>query len=206
MAKKKMTAEITDVALFNELSLLIEKSKQKAVSQARSAVTLLFWQVGTRINKEILHQKRADYGKQIISTLSIKLSEKYGRNFELRNLRRMLQFAEQFPDKKIVSPLATQLSWSHFIELLPLQTEEAKLFYAQEAIEQNFGTKELIKHIEQKDYERIQIANTQLSPVLKVPLNTFKDPYLFDFFGLKSDYLEKDLEDAILREFENFII
>ncbi|GHV03701.1 hypothetical protein FACS189485_07520 [Spirochaetia bacterium] len=108
----------------------------------KSAVTLLFWQVGTRINKEILHQKRADYGKQIVLTLSVKLSEKYGRNFELRNLRRMLQFAEQFPDKKIVSTLSTQLSWSHFIEFLPLQTSDAKLFYAQEAANQGFGIRE----------------------------------------------------------------
>jgi predicted nuclease of restriction endonuclease-like (RecB) superfamily len=206
MANKKETSLLPIDSLYNEISLLIEKSKQKAISQAKSAVTLLFWQVGTRINKEILHQKRADYGKQIVSTLSVKLSEKYGRNFELRNLRRMLQFAEQFPDKKIVSPLATQLSWSHFIELLPLQTTDAKLFYAHEAIEQNFGTKELRKHIEQKDYERVQIANTKLTKNSKIPLNTFKDPYILDFFDLKTAYLEKDVEDAILRDLESFIL
>jgi predicted nuclease of restriction endonuclease-like (RecB) superfamily len=118
----------------------------------------------------------------------------------------MLQFAEQFPDKKIVSPLATQLSWSHFIEILPLQTTDAKLFYAHEAIEQNFGTKELRKHIEQKDYERTQIANTKITKNSKIPLNTFKDPYILDFFDLKTAYLEKDVEDAILRDLESFIL
>jgi hypothetical protein len=71
--------------------------------------------------------------------LAEKLSAKYGRNFELRNLRRMMQFASEFPEKKIVSTLSTQLSWSHIIELLPLQSIEAKLFYVNETIGQGLG-------------------------------------------------------------------
>ena len=98
--------------LYKELSLLIEKSKQKAVSQVKSTVNILFWQVGRKINDEILHNKRAEYGAQIVSNLAERLSAKYGRSFELRNLRRMMQFADEFPDKKIVSTLSTQLSWS----------------------------------------------------------------------------------------------
>jgi hypothetical protein len=79
---------------------------------------LLFWQIGTRINIDILDNKRADYGKQIVSHLATQLSEKYGRSFEVRNLRRMMQFAEQFLDFEIVSQTATQLSWACFIEIL----------------------------------------------------------------------------------------
>ncbi|MDI9308829.1 MAG: DUF1016 N-terminal domain-containing protein [Limnohabitans sp.] len=78
------------------ISLLIEQSKHKAVIQSNSILTQLFWQVGTKINDSILENKRADYGKQIVVTLSRQLTEKYGRNFEEKNLRRMLQFAEQF--------------------------------------------------------------------------------------------------------------
>ena len=89
---------------------------------------MLFWHIGTRINKEILQNKRADYGKQIVSTLSTQLKDRYGRNFELGNLRRMMQFAEQFADLSIVATLSRQLSWSHFRELIPLKTNEVKMF------------------------------------------------------------------------------
>ncbi|MCL2231493.1 MAG: PDDEXK nuclease domain-containing protein [Treponema sp.] len=204
MAKKVDSDE--EHALFRELSFLIEKSKQKAVSQVKSTANVLFWEVGKRINNEILHSKRAEYGAQVIANLAEKLSVNYGRSFELRNLRRMMQFAGEFPDKKIVSTLSTHLSWSHVIELLPLQTTDAKLFYAHEAIEHNFGIRELRKSIAAKTFERTQIANTQISEKSKIPKNTFKDPYLFDFFDLHSAYLEKDVETAILRDLESFIL
>lgn len=78
--------------LFNEIAQLIEQSQRQVVVQANSTLTLLFWQIGSRINKEILHNKRAEYAKQVVSTLSVQLTNKYGRNFEEKNLRRMLQF------------------------------------------------------------------------------------------------------------------
>jgi predicted nuclease of restriction endonuclease-like (RecB) superfamily len=212
MGKKKALMEKdtteknpTDV-LFKELSSLIEKSKQKAVSQVNCTVTVLFWQIGKRINEKVLQNKRAEYGAQIISNLAEKLSTKYGRNFELRNLRRMLQFAEEFPDRKIVSTLSTQLNWSHIIELLPLKTLDSKLYYANAIIEQGLGVRELRKNIATKTFERIQIANTQISKRSKIPKSTFKDPYMFDFFDLQNAYLEKDVETAILRELESFIL
>jgi hypothetical protein len=131
MADNTNSLSISENELFNELSQLIEQSKQQVAAQANSAVTILFWQVGNRINQEILQNKRAEYAKQIVSTLSTQLRERYGNNFEVKNLRRMIQFANQFTDFQIVVPLARQLSWSHFVELLPLKTMEAKLFYAQ---------------------------------------------------------------------------
>ena len=124
MAKKRTIINISkstgiDEVLFKDLSLLIEKSKQKVLSQVKSVVNLLFWQVGKRINDEILDNKRAEYGAQIIPNLAEKLSAKYGRNFDEKNLRRMLQFAECFPEKKIVVTLSRQLSWSHFLAITP---------------------------------------------------------------------------------------
>jgi len=122
---------ISEDTLYKELSYLIEKSKQKVVSQVKSTVNILFWQVGKKINDEILHNKRAEYGSQIVANLAARLTVQFGRSFELKNLRHMMQFAEQFPDRKIVVPLARQLSWSHIILLLPLKTIEEKVFYAQ---------------------------------------------------------------------------
>jgi len=193
-------------SLYKDLSLLIEKSKRKAITQAKSTVNLLFWQIGKRINDEILNNKRAEYGAQVISKLAEKLSAEYGRSFELRNLRRMMQFADEFPDKKIVSTLSTQLTWSHIVELLPLKSIEAKLFYANETIVQVLGVRELRKSIDVKTFERTKIANTQISKKSKIPLNTFKDPYMLDFLGLQNAYLERDIEEAILRDLESFIL
>jgi hypothetical protein len=122
MAKKKETSLAPIDSLYNDISTLIEKSKQKAISQANSAVNMLFWYVGARINTEILKNERAEYGRQVIVNLAERLTVKYGRSYEEKNLRRMMQFAEQFPDNKIVVPLARQLSWSHILIVLPLKT------------------------------------------------------------------------------------
>jgi len=203
---KNIKKTIPEEVLFNELSILIEKSKQKAISQIKNTTNLLFWQIGKRINDEILNNKRAEYGAQIISNIAEKLTSQYGRSFEARNLRRMMQFAIQFPDKKIVVPLARQLSWSHFIIIIPLKTMEEKLFYAQHAINENLGKRDFRLLIERKTFERTQIANVQISKRSKIPHNTFKDPYIFDFLDLQNAYYEKDVETAILHELENFIL
>ena len=113
--KRGMSDNTSEPALFAEISALIEQAKGVVVSQANYALTLLFWKIGKRVNEAVLQNQRADYGKRIVVTLARQLTEKYGRNFEEKNLRRMLQFAEQFSDEEIVGPLARQLSWSHFI-------------------------------------------------------------------------------------------
>jgi predicted nuclease of restriction endonuclease-like (RecB) superfamily len=197
---------IPEETLFRELSLLIEKSKQKVVYQVKSTVNLLFWQIGKRINDEILHSKRAEYGAQIVSNLAEKLSAQFGRSFEVKNLRRMMQFAAQFPNRKIVVTLSRQLSWSQFIVVIPLKTTEERLFYANLTIQDFLSVRELRHQIENKTFERTKIANTQISKKSKIPQSTFKDPYMFDFLDLKSAYLEKDVETAILRDLENFIL
>ncbi len=109
MADNTNSLKILENDLFNELSQLIEQSKQQVTVQANSTVIILFWQVGNRINQDVLQNKRADYAKQIVSTVSTQLKERYGNNFELRNLRRMMQFAEQFTDLQIVVPLSRQM-------------------------------------------------------------------------------------------------
>jgi len=195
-----------ELLLYNEISSIIEQERRKISMYASKETVFIFWQIGKRINDEILEKQRADYGKQIVSRLATLLSSKYGRSFELRNLRRMMQFAEQFANFEIVSPPATQLSWSHFVEILPLKTLESKLFYLNEAARGKISRDQLRDMIYRKAYERNEIANTQITCEERVPLNTFKDPYFFDILGLKDDYLETDLETAILCELEKFIL
>ena len=185
--------QTSEQILFNDISQLIEQSKNFVIVQANSVMTMLFWNVGKRINEDILKNKRADYGKRIVPTLSAQLEGAYGKNFETKNLHRMMQFAEQFPDLEIVAPLARQLSWSHFRELIPIKSEEARLFYAKEAVERGWGKRELHQSIERKEFERTEIANIQLANQSPVPFNVFKDPYFLDFLNLPKDFLENDL-------------
>jgi predicted nuclease of restriction endonuclease-like (RecB) superfamily len=204
MSKLEINTGNTD--LISEISLLIEQSQLHIATQANSALTQLFWQIGKRINDEILLNKRADYGKQIVVTLSEKLMTRYGRSFEEKNLRRMLQFSEQFEDFSIVVTLSRQLSWSHFLVLLPIKQAEAKQYYANLSSVEYWSVRDLRKQIASKAFERNEIANTQLSTFKPELLNTFKDPYILDFLNLKNTYLEQDLERAILHELEAFIL
>ena len=205
MANKK-TETVQFNTLFSELSVIIEQSRIQLASQVNSALTLLFWNVGQRINSEVLQNNRAEYGKQIVSTLSKQLQAQYGRNFELRNLRRMMQFAEEFPDIEIVVTLSRQLSWSHFLVLIPIKNETARDFYGKIAAESAWGVRELRTQVEKKLYERAENADIQLYGSNFVATGIFKDPYLLDFLELKDGYLENDLESAILKELELFIL
>ncbi|MEZ4777640.1 MAG: PDDEXK nuclease domain-containing protein [Bacteroidia bacterium] len=205
MAKKKDLIQ-AELALFNELNSLIEQNHALVISQANSVLTQLFWKVGKRINEFVLEHKRAEYGKQIVVTLSRQFTERYGRNFEEKNLRRMLQFAAAFPDSGKVVVLTQHLSWSHFLAILPLKTEEQRLFYAQQAIQEHMGVRGLRKYIAKKVYERTAIANFQLPDTTHHLSDNFKDPYLLDFLNLPVGYLEFELETAILKELEKFIM
>ena len=196
----------TENELLAEVSSLIENSQKQVISLANSTLTMLFWQIGKKVNENILKNKRAEYGKQIVVTLSRQLEEKYGRNFEEKNLRRMMQFAEQFIDDQIVVTLSRQLSWSHFLLLLPLKNSDSKLFYAQKSAAEMWSVRELRKHIVTKVFERTTLANIQLHNNTLSAQSVFKDPYFLDFLGLKDNYLENDLETAILIELEKFIL
>jgi predicted nuclease of restriction endonuclease-like (RecB) superfamily len=206
MKSNKSISAPQDSRLFEELSKLIEDSRRRVAVTANSVLILLYWQIGKRINEEVLKNKRAEYGKQIVLTVSTQLKERYGRSFEGRNLRRMMQFADQFPDEKIVVPVVHQLSWSHIVELLPLKRQEARLYYAQKAATEFWGIRILREQIKRKAFERAKIANSQVSKHENIPLDAFKDPYILDFLQLKNGYLEKDVEQAILRELEQFIM
>jgi len=198
--------ELKNNKLLTDLSQLIEQGKEKIAVQVNSTMTLVYWQIGKRINEDILQNERAEYGKEIIKEIANKLTTRYGRSFAVVNLRRMMQFASVFYDFEIVVPLARQLSWSHFIILIPIENEDKRLFYAQKTIEETWGKRELRHQIERKAYERSEIANVQLPSIEKDIQHTFKDPYFLDFLGLKDGYLENDLESAILKELELFIL
>lgn len=184
---------------------LIENAKRQVVSQANSSLTILFWNVGNKILTHNLKHKRAEYGKQIVVTVSRELVAKFGRNYEEKNLRRMIQFAEKYTDFENVVTLSRHLSWSHFLVLIPLKTDKQRDFYGNLASDKLIGVRELRKQISKKTFERTENADIQLYDS-NIAKGTFKDPYLLDFLELKDGYLENDLESAILKELELFIL
>jgi predicted nuclease of restriction endonuclease-like (RecB) superfamily len=204
--KEQSTTPINEATLFQHISKIIESRKARAGKYINQEVTLMYWEIRRYINSVLLGGERAEYGKRIVSTVATQLVKKYGRNFTERNLYRMSLFADRFPNEKILPPLAAKLSWSHIIELLPLKTEEARMYYANDVANRNYGAKELRRQISRKAYERREIANTQLTEKSVVPFNIFKDPYLLDMFGLKENFIVADLEKVILIELEAFLL
>lgn len=119
---------------------LIEQTKRQAAMTVNAGMTLMYWHIGERINREVLGGERADYGKQVVAKLARQLTEEYGGNqYSLRNLRRMMQFAEVFPDFQIVTPLVSQLSWSHFLQVISIEDELKREFYLTMAADQRWS-------------------------------------------------------------------
>jgi predicted nuclease of restriction endonuclease-like (RecB) superfamily len=192
--------------LINDLVILIQETKTQIISNINSSLTVSFWHVGNLVLNYILQNKRADYGKQIVVTVSRELVGRFGRNYEEKNLRRMIQFVERYSDFEKVVTLSRHLSWSHFLSLIPLKNQQAREFYGRLAFQNAIGVRELRKHIQQKVYERTENADVQLYESKNFEKGIFKDPYFLDFLELKDGYLENDLEAAILKELELFIL
>jgi len=207
----------TDQNLFSDIRQLIDASKGQIARAVNSGMTIMYWHIGDRINGELLGGERAAYGKQIVESLSKKLTQEYGGNqFSLRNLQRMMQFASLFPDLRIVTPLVSQLSWSHFLQVMPIEDDLARNFYLTMAADQRWSRRTLKAKIDGMLYERTAIAR-QPEAVINHDLDelrnehkmsadlVFHDPYVLDFLGLQDSYSEKDLESAIVAELQRFI-
>ncbi len=208
---------LPDSPLFSELRELIEKTKSGIIYAANSALVVLNWKIGERIQNELLKNERADYGEQIVATLSRQLSMNYGRSFNKSSLLRMIQFYKEFPELEIVATLSRQLSWSHFVELIPLEPRIKKDFYTEMCRIERWSVRTLRQKIDGMLYERTaiskkpeEVARLEIAKLKKedqlTPDLILKDPYLLDFLGLEDTYDEKDLESAALREIEKFVL
>ncbi len=215
--KRAVTRVQLDVVLLQDVRELILTTRQGVARGVNTAMVMLYWQVGQRVRKDILRERRAEYGEAIVWTLSAQLMPDFGSSFAERNLRRMIQFHEVFPDPKIVSTLSTQLNWSHFVELLPLNKAHQRDFYAEMCRMENWSVRTLRQKVGGMLYERTALSKKsdqlieQELQKLRVedhlsPDLVFRDPYFLDFLGLKGAFSEKDLESAILRDLESFLI
>jgi predicted nuclease of restriction endonuclease-like (RecB) superfamily len=204
-------------ALLSEVRELILQTRQTVAQGVNSALVLLYWQIGQRVRTDILKEKRAGYGEQIVHTLCGQLTAEFGRGFGIRSLFRMVQFAEVFPDIEIVSALRTQLGWTHFRQIIALDDPLKREFYAEMCRMERRSTRTLEQKIGGMLFERTALSKKPDSLIAaelkklrdddKLPPDlVFRDPYVLDFLGLKDTYGENDLESAILREIEAFIL
>ena len=206
-----------DSQLFRDIASLIKDSKQQAAQQLNAQLTELYWRIGKRFSESVLGGERAAYGQQVIRDLSRELTVQHGRGWSAKQLHHCLRFAETFPDFEIVSALRRQLSWTHIKSLIYLDDPLKREFYRQLAVQERWSTRTLAERMDSQLYERTAISNkpeeTIQSELTRLeeggrmsPDLLLKDPYILDFLGLNDSYLERDLEDAILRELQQFLL
>ncbi|WP_404786165.1 YhcG family protein [Altericista sp. CCNU0014] len=203
--------------LFSEIRQLIDTAKQRAAVAINAEITLLYWQVGKRIQTEVLQGQRAEYGKQVIVALSQHLTQTYGKGWSKRQLNYCVLISEVFPDREIAHTVCAQLSWSHLKLIIGMEDPLKRNFYIEIAQLERWSVRQLQERINSMLFERTALSrkpeetirqdleklrqDRQVSPNLLL-----KDPYILDFLDLSDHYLEKDLEDAILRDIEKFLL
>jgi predicted nuclease of restriction endonuclease-like (RecB) superfamily len=215
--KKTVASMAVPMALLGDIRHLIDSARERAAAAINIELTLLYWRIGNRIHTQILAGKRAEYGEEILPTLSAELVPVYGKGFSARNLARMVQFAEAFPEEEIVATLSQQLGWSHFVEILPLKLPLQREYYAEMCRVERWSVRTLRERIDSMLYERTALSHKPdklMTQELAALRNTermspdllMRDPYILDFLGLQDTYLESDLEAAIVREMEAFLL
>mgnify|MGYP006065529533 CR=1 FL=1 len=203
--------------LYNRIVSLIENAKRNIVKNVNREMTLLYWNIGKDITENVLKNEKAEYGKSVIQELSKRLSLNYGAGYGKRNIFRMVKFYGYFSDFEIVSTVSTQLSWSHFVELIQISDNIKREFYTTMCINENWSVRTLRKRMASALFERTAISKKPEETIKNelqllrnenkmTPDLFFRDPYVLDFLNLKDTYSEKDLENAILNELEKFIL
>jgi len=203
--------------IATDIKMLIEQSRQNVAVAVNAEITMLYWQVGKRINDEVLGNERAEYGKQIVRALSVQLEAEFGKGWGEKQLRQCMQLAQVFPDQQIVYALRRQLSWTHLRSIIYMEDPLKREFYIEMSKLEKWSSRQLQERIQSMLYERTAISK---KPELTIahdidllkneqklnPELVFRDPYFLDFLGLGDRYSEKDLETSIIAELQRFII
>jgi predicted nuclease of restriction endonuclease-like (RecB) superfamily len=210
-----------DLELISEKSNILFQGVNKLIISAQNKVsvilnvetTLLYWSIGNFINKNLKAENITQYGKKILATLSQQLTQIHGKGYSYSALTRMSKIAYVF-DKQNIATVSQQLSWSHLIELSVIEENTKRLFYQSICINQGWGVRNLRKQINAMLFERTAIAQKPESVIksnlynnkINDPDFIFKNTYILDFLNLPYLHSEKELENAILNQLENFIM
>ena len=205
------------IELLSDLRRLILEAKSRVARAVNAELSFLYWQVGRRIYSEVLKGERAEYGQQLLVLLAKQLTREVGKGWSEKQLRHCLRFAETFPDEQILSALRRELSWTHLKALIYIDDPLKRDFYIEMCRLERWSSRQLQERIQSMLFERTAISRKPEETIqhdLQIlreedqvsPDMLLKDPYILDFLGLEDRYLEKDLEDAILREIESFLL
>src|ERR1700733_3203008 len=203
--------------LLSDLSQLIDATRQRVARTVNAELVLMYWKIDARIRQDVLGEERAAYGEQIVSTLSRQLSAGYGSGFSRQNLFHMIRFVEAWPEETEAAELAQHMGWSHFKEILYLENPVQRSFYAQMCRVERWSVRTLRDRVRSMLFERTAISRQPEILIQREPEQpretdrvtpdlVFRDPYLLDFLGLADTFSERDLEAAILRDVERFLL
>ena len=204
-------------SLVSDIRGLIQQAHARTAATINSELVLLYWQIGTRIRQDILKEQRAEYGQQILYALGGQLTIEYGKGFAWRNLFNMVQLAEAFPDQKILQTVSAKFGWSHLLEIIKLPDPLQREFYTEMCRLERWSVRTLRAKIQSLLFERTAISKKPAALIKQELANlrekdqltpdlVFRDPYVLSFLGLADTYSEKDIESAILRELERFLL
>ncbi|SAK85905.1 hypothetical protein AWB79_05996 [Caballeronia hypogeia] len=196
---------------------LIDGARARVAAAVNAELSLLYWQIGRRIRDDVLGGARAEYGQRVVAALARQLTAAYGRGWSEQQLRHCVRAAEVFPDETILSALRSELSWTHLKTLIYIDDPLKRDYYIELCRLERWSSRQLQERIQSMLFERSALSRKpaeairhELSQLRQTQALTpdvvLKDPYVLDFLGLNDRYLERDLEDAILREMEQFLL
>ncbi|MCG8733585.1 PDDEXK nuclease domain-containing protein [Tenacibaculum finnmarkense] len=208
-----MEKEISSI-LINSVRLLIQNAQKNAVRAINQERVLLYWNIGKHIVEEEQNgNERANYGSYLIKTLAKELTKDFGSGFSFRQLNFCRQFYSTFP---IVNALRSQLNWTQYRLLLPIENKDKRSYYIEESCKNNWSARQLERQINSQLYERLLLSSdkekvlaiAKNEATIQNPTDIIKDPMVLEFLGLKqkSNYYEKDLEQALITNIQSFLL
>lgn len=202
--------------LFDDVCHIIDGARSRVAVYVNSEVCMTNWYVGKRIKEDVLYNRRAEYGKQILKNLSVSLTARYGKGWSYSTLQHCVRAAYTFTEEEIVYAVRTQFSWTHLRSLMAISDPLARKFYMQMCYYEHWDTRTLEEKIDGQLYERTAISrrpeeiirqtldeNAQTN--LLVPDLVFRSSYFLDALGLPDCFSEKDLESAIISQMQEFL-
>lgn len=206
--------EVQEKIIFQEIKEILQEAKNKVYKVANNAMVEAYWNIGRVIVEKQGGKDKAEYGTALLKNLSKEMTKEFGKGFTLTNLKYMRQFYLTFPKSHALSD---QLSWTHYRLLMRVENENARNFYLEESIKENWSTRQLERQITTLFYERILSSKNKnkvaqeiykLEPQRKQPEDVIKDPYVLEFLGLPEnmDFLEKNLEQSLIDHMQKFLL
>ncbi len=202
--------------LYTDVCNIIDDTRNRIAVYVNSEVCHTNWRIGKRIKEDVLFNKRAEYGKQVVKNLSVKLTERYGKGWSDKTLRHCLRTAETFSEEEIVSAVRRQFSWTSLKTIMYIPDPLARQFYMQMCQYEHWSTRTLEEKIDSQLYERTAISRRPEDVIrqtldetaekqMLVPDLVFRSSYFLDALGLPDSFSEKDLEGAILSQLQDFL-